>query len=146
VRRRYLPAAVVFSSVLLSGSAAATKLCPPDPCRSPSGSLDAGKCRDLAAWIAVGEIVDVVHHEQGPPLQKDFAEFTLRISTWEKRADSQPAELRFRVGWCDNAQEVPRDHAGTFRFFGLPLPSDPTRPNQYLAFEPLVAPPKNEGR
>ena len=146
VRRRSLPTAILFFSILHSGPSAATKPCPPDPCRSPSGSVDAGKCRELAAWVAVGEIVDVVHHEAGPPLQKDFAEFTLRISSWEKAADSRPVVLRFRVGWCDNAQEIPKDHAGKFRFYGLPLPLDPSLPHQYLAFEPLAVPPKTEGR
>jgi hypothetical protein len=140
MKRHFIRTAVAL--VLLSGPAGATKPCPPEPCRTPSGSLDPRKCGERAAWVAVGEIADVVHHEQGPPLLKDFAEFTFRVSAWEKRASSQPSELRFRVGWCDNPRELPKDHSGRFRFYGLPFPSDPSLPNTYIDFQRLDSLPK----
>ena len=68
-----------------SSPALSTKPCPPPPCES-HGKLDPEKCQTLAAWVAVGTISNVVHHEQGPPLSKDFAEFTLTVQKWEKGA------------------------------------------------------------
>ena len=119
------------------GVALGTKPCPPPPCESKGGSFDAVKCRDLAAWIAVGTISNVVHHEQGPPLSKDFAEFTFTVQTWEKGTGQAGQTIAFRVGWCENSQTLPRETSGPFRFFGHQLPADPALPSQYLHFEPV---------
>ena len=47
--------------------------------------------------------------------------------------------IRFQVGWCQNWLQLPRDTSGTFRFYGLPLPSDSGVPGQYLYFERAAA-------
>ena len=40
---------------------------------------------------------------------------------------------RFRVGWCENGRELPKETAGRFRFYGTG-PKDAERP-LYLDFE-----------
>ncbi len=92
---------------------------------------------DLSAWVAVGTIEDVVHHETGPPLLKDFAEFTFRVQRWEKGSSPDGQKIRFRVGWCQNSQTLPKDTSGPFRFFGLALPKDSSTLPEYLHFEKL---------
>jgi hypothetical protein len=89
----------------------------------------------MADWIATGTITGVVHHVQGEPLFKDFAEFKFTVQTLEKGAGLVGREIPFQVGWCENTQPLPKDTFGTFRMFGLPLPKDPSVPNQYLHFE-----------
>jgi hypothetical protein len=116
----------------------ATQPCMPSPCAT-AGKIDLGKCRNLADWVATGTISRVVHHEEGYPLFKDFAEFTFTVKKWEKGSGKVGSERRFKVGWCQNYLQLPRDTSGTFRFFGLPLPRDPSLPNQYLYFEPVQA-------
>jgi len=116
----------------------ATKPCLPSPCETKGGTIDVARCQILADWIATGTITSVVHHEQGYPLLKDFAEFTFTVQTSEKGASMVGREIRFQVGWCENSQPLPKDTSGTFRIFGLPLPKDASLPNQYLHFEPLI--------
>jgi hypothetical protein len=111
---------------------------PAPPCETTGGTVDRAKCQRLADWIATGTITNVVHHEQGYPLLKDFAEFTLTVQTWEKGGGKVGRELRFQVGWCENSQPLPKDTSGSFRVFGLALPKDPSVPNQYLNLEPLT--------
>jgi hypothetical protein len=123
----------------LPPAAHATKPCLPPPCETGGGAIDVAKCREIAAWVATGTITGVVHHEQGSPLFKDFAEFTFTVRTQEKGAGLVGREIRFAVGWCENAQPLPKDTSGTFRMFGLALPADPSIPNQYLHFEPVAA-------
>ena len=115
----------------------ATKPCLPSPCETRGGTFDAVKCQDVADWIATGTITSVVHHEQGDPLHKDFAEFTFTVQTQVKGTGMVGREIRFQVGWCENSQPLPKDVSGRFRIFGLPLPKDPSVPNQYLHFEPV---------
>jgi|SRR5664279_1352248 len=117
----------------------ATKPCLPSPCETRGGTIDVAKCQGLADWIATGTITNVVHHEQGDPLFKDFAEFTFTVQSLEKGTGLVGREIRFQVGWCENSQPLPKDTSGTFRIFGLPLPKDPSIPNQYFHFEPINA-------
>lgn len=123
--------------LICAGSASGTKPCPPSPCLLPNGALDRAACRDLASWVAIGTIKNVVHHEAGPPLLKDFAEFTFKVERWEKGSGPKDREIRFRVGWCQNSQVLPRDTSGSFRFFGLALPKDSSSSAEYLQFERL---------
>jgi hypothetical protein len=116
----------------------ATKPCLPSPCETTGGTIDRAKCQRLADWIATGTMTSVVQHEQGYPLLKDFAEFTFTVQTWEKGNGKIGREFRFQVGWCENSQPLPKDTSGTFRVFGLPLPKDPSVPNQYLNLEPIA--------
>ena len=117
--------------------ALATEPCLPSPCAAADYSVDTAKCSRLAEWIATGTITSVVHHKQGDPVFKDFAEFTFTVKTSEKGAMAVGRQLRFQVGWCQNWKALPKDTSGIFRFFGLPLPADATLPNQYLFFEPV---------
>jgi hypothetical protein len=115
----------------------ATKPCLPSPCETKGGTIDVARCQSLADWIAIGTITNVIHHEQGAPLFKDFAEFTFTVQTSEKGTNMVGREIRFQVGWCENSQPLPKDTSGRFRIFGLPLPKDASVPNRYLHFEPL---------
>ena len=118
-----------------AGELPATKPCESSPCQAPSGTLDRPKCEQQAAWIAVGVVSRVVHHREGPPLLKDFAKFTFRVQRWEKGSGKVGQEFRFKVGWCDNRQELPKDASGLFRFYGT-APSADGEP-RYLFFERL---------
>lgn len=136
----------VFVSLVISllacwayAPAHATKACMPSPCAGANGSIDAGKCAQLAAWIATGAISGIVHHEEGDPLFKDFADFTFTVQATEKGGIGVGQKLKFQVGWCENWQTLPKDTSGLFRFYGLPLPTDATLPNQYLYFEQASA-------
>lgn len=117
----------------------ATKPCLPGPCDAPGGGTDIKKCESVADWVAVGTISKVVRHEQGPPLLKDFAEFTFTVKAWEKGQGKVGQEIRFQVGWCENTRPLPKDTSGLFRFFGKTLPAEPTLPNQYIHFEPVTS-------
>jgi hypothetical protein len=128
---------IALGVAVVQPPALATKPCLPSPCETKGGTIDAAKCRNLADWVATGTITNVVHHEQGDPLFKDFAEFTFTAQTSEKGASMVGREIRFQVGWCENAQPLPKDTSGAFRIFGLPLPKDASIPNQYLHFEAL---------
>ena len=135
-RARIVAAAVAAGSCfLLAPGAHATKPCPPAPCDGPTGKFDRSSCEALADWVAEGIITKVVHHREGPPLAKDFAEFTFSVRRWEKKARGVGAELRFKVGWCENQQELPADTSGTFRFFGKATASQLSRGSVYLHFE-----------
>lgn len=138
---RILPAVclcgALFATAGIPGSALATKPCLPGPCEAIGGGIDLPKCEKAADWIAVGVISNVVRHEQGPPLMKDFAEFTFTVQAWEKGQGKVGQEIRFQVGWCENTRPLPKDTSGRFRFFGKTLPVDPTIPNQYIHFEPF---------
>ena len=127
----------VAALLLGPGVARATKPCLPAPCDAPGGGADLKKCEAIADWIAVGTVTNVVRHEQGPPLSKDFAEFTFVVKSWEKGAGKAGLEIRFQVGWCENTRPLPKDTWGLFRFFGRAFPKDPSVPNQYLHFELL---------
>ena len=107
--------------------------------RGPDGEARPPELRGLADWVAVGAITKVVHHREGPPLAKDFAEFTFSVRRWEKKANGVGAELRFKVGWCENQQELPADASGTFRFFGKTAASQLSGGSVYLHFERVVA-------
>jgi hypothetical protein len=128
---------ILLGVTALSLPAFATKPCLPSPCEAKGGAIDVAKCQALADWIATGTITGVVHHVQGDPLFKDFAEFTFTVQTLEKGTGMAGREIRFQVGWCENSQPLPKDTSGTFRMFGLPLPKDASVPKQYLRFEPL---------
>jgi hypothetical protein len=117
----------------------ATEPCLPSPCTGTDGKVDTAKCARLAAWVATGTISRVIHHEQGDPLFKDFAEFSFTVKASEKGSIKVGREVRFQVGWCQNWLALPKNTSGTFRFFGLPLPTDVTLPNQYLYFESAPA-------
>jgi hypothetical protein len=127
----------VVAVLATAGPSLATKPCIPGPCEAPGGGTDLKRCQSVADWVAVGTITKVVRHEQGPPLNKDFAEFTFTVNTWEKGAGKPLQEIRFQVGWCENTRPLPRDTSGLFRFFGPALPADPSLPNHYLHFEPV---------
>jgi hypothetical protein len=138
-RKRLIVAAVVAGwCVLPAPGVHATKPCPPAPCQDPSGKFDRPSCEALADWVAEGIITKVVHHREGPPLAKDFAEFTFRVHRWEKKASGAGAEVRFKVGWCVNEQELPADTSGIFRFFGKTTASPPAGGSVYLHFERVV--------
>jgi len=113
-----------------------TEPCPSSPCQEPSGALTRSRCNEAAEWIAVGDISEVVHHKQGPPLSKDFAEFTFTVKRWEKGTGKTGRKLRFHVGWCDNQQELPKDTSSPFRVFGAP--PGPNGEPRYLFLEELT--------
>ena len=138
--KRLLAAAAV--AVALPLSALATKPCERSPCESESGGVDLAACARAADWIATGTITAVVHHGQGYPLLKDFADFTFVAQRWEKGAGAPGQRVRFRVGWCDNREPLPPDTSGTFRFYGEALPKDAASAPKYLHFEraPAAAP------
>lgn len=129
LRSYFLPGLALI--LIAANGLEATKPCPPSPCAS-SGQFDRVKCRQLADWVAAGVITDVIHHPEGHPLWKDFAEFTFHVQSWEKGSGKQGQEIRFRVGWCDNRQELPKDISGSFRFYGMTATAGG---NQYLHFE-----------
>lgn len=128
---------VLAGSLVWTPSILGTKPCPPSPCEKASGQFDRAACEAAAAWIAQGTITKVVHHREGPPLAKDFAEFTFRIERWEKKADGVDPRLRFKVGWCDNRQELPARTDGSFRVFGLLPGTGTAREPRYLFVEPV---------
>jgi hypothetical protein len=114
-------ALALLVALLLSacaGEAHATKPCPPSPCQAPSGQLDRPKCLEAAAWVAVGTVTEVIRHPEGPPLSKDFAEFTFTVTGWEKGTGKVGQRFRFKVGWCENQQELPNDTSVPLRVFG----------------------------
>jgi len=117
----------------------ATEPCLPSPCSGANQAIDTARCRGLADWVATGTITRVVHHVQGEPVFKDFADFTFTVHASEKGAMKPGREIRFQVGWCQNWLQLPKDTSGTFRFYGLPLPSDSGVPGQYLYFERAAA-------
>ena len=137
-RQGVLTAVAVTLLLAPAGDLAATKPCESSPCQAPSGELDRPRCQQLAAWVAVGSISSVVHHREGPPTLKDFAEFTFRVQRWEKSTGQVGQKFRFKVGWCDNRQELPKDTSGLFRFFGTT--STPDGKPGYLFFERLDSP------
>lgn len=97
----------------------ATKPCGGNKCRTPAGQFDAVRCRDAADWVAVGSIREVLRHPERFPLNKDLSEFVFVPEFWEK--GTLRGRLRFKVGWCENSTEVPEDHSGKFRFYGLSM-------------------------
>jgi hypothetical protein len=128
-------AAIFVACITFAAPAFATKPCPPPPCAARAGSVDGAKCAALAAWVAVGGISKIVHHHEGPPLSKDFAEFTFTVTSWEKGSGTPGQQIRFQVGWCENGRPLPEDTAGSFRFFGEALPADVSFAGRYLDFE-----------
>lgn len=116
-------------AALLPAPALATKPCMKEPC------IDAGNCAEIAEWVAEGTIDDVTHNYKGKPLLKDFADFTLEVTRWVKphASGQQPSDIDFKVGWCENVRELPKDTSGTFRFYGADAP-DSEKPH-YLYFE-----------
>jgi hypothetical protein len=96
----------------------ATEPCLGSPCQDSSGALVRSRCVEAPAWVAVGTVSHVMHHRAGPPLSKDFAEFTFTARRWEKGKGQAGQRYRFRVGWCDNQQELPKDTTVPFRVFG----------------------------
>jgi hypothetical protein len=87
--------------------------------------------------VAVGTVSNVVHHPEGPPLSKDFAEFTFTARRWEKGKGQANQRYRFKVGWCENQQVLPKDTTVPFRVFG-------TSPGaqgelRYVFLEPLTS-------
>ena len=120
-------------AVILPIKSYATKPCPNHPCRDSSGKLLEQECHAAADWVAVGTIGQVVHDLKGHPLNKDFAIFVFRPKYWEKGAQTKLSEIRYKVGWCHNRTEVPKDRAGTFRFYGLSRTGSSSE-NLYLDF------------
>jgi len=135
MRAVYLVVFAVLIACAVQLPAFATEPCLPSPCAGANYTVDVAKCRGLADWVATGTITRVVHHRQGDPVFKDFADFTLTVKTSEKGTIKVGQAIRFQVGWCQNWLGLPKDTNGTFRFYGLPLPADPSLPNQYLYFE-----------
>ena len=135
--RFFIRCAAFFALAGISVSALATKPCMPGPCVGSGGGIDIRQCERIADWIAVGTISEVVHHEMGFPLLKDFAEFTFTAQSWEKGEGRVGQEIRFKVGWCENTRPLPKDTSGSFRFFGKTLATAPPFLNQYIHFEPL---------
>jgi hypothetical protein len=132
-----LPVCVAIAvSLTQASSVFATEPCLRSPCEDSSGSLVRSKCFEAAAWVAVGTISKVVHHAEGPPLSKDFAEFTFTARRWEKGKGKAGQTYRFRVGWCENQQELPKDTTVLFRVFGT-SPGAQGEP-RYLFLEPLA--------
>jgi hypothetical protein len=131
---------IMLASLLLAAlSARATKPCSPSPCLDSAGRLDVSKCLDAASWVAVGKIIRVQHHPEGPPLAKDFATFILSINRWEKGEFKNIHEIQFKVGWCDNAQELPNDTSGLFRLYGIGVPGSESTPAAYLYIERVAS-------
>lgn len=142
-RFHHTAGALTLAALLVAGSAAwATKPCPPPPCRSsPIGdSFDAQLCFRKATWVAVGRIVDVVRDRtQKPRYIKSFDLFTFRIQRWEKGRRRGVRDVRFRVGWCKNAQTIPRDYRGRWRIYGStdPLRNKASDEAEYLELRKL---------
>jgi hypothetical protein len=113
----------------------ATKPCPPSPCFDSTGKANQARCFEAASWVAVGRIIEVQHHPEGSPLNKDFATFVFLIDHWEKGEQRAVQRICFKVGWCDNAQEVPEDTSGFFRFYGTGTPGATADAPKYLYFE-----------
>jgi len=130
---------VILAACAVQRPALATEPCLPSPCAGANNAVDVAKCRGLADWVATGTITGVVHHREGGPLFKDFADFLFTVKASEKGSIKVGRTIRFQVGWCQNWLGLPRDTSGTFRFYGLPLPADPSVPNQYLYFERVPA-------
>ena len=91
-------ALAIAIALAASGYSNATKPCLPSPCEAAGVGFKAEKCNAAAAWIATGTISEVVRHPQGPPLSKDFAEFTFTISAWEKGQVPGVTSMRLQVG------------------------------------------------
>ena len=123
-----------FSLLLPAAPLLATKPCPPPPCEVQGGKVDQTKCQELADWAATGTITDVVHHEVKKNYMKDFAEFTFTVDKVEKGSVKPGQKIRFQVGWCQNARELPKDTSGTWRMFGMNLPKDPNDGNEFLDY------------
>jgi hypothetical protein len=122
----------VLKAIAVMAGLLGTKPCPPPPC----GRLDDAGCTAKATWVAVGRIVQVVHHVKGAPLMKDFAEIVFVPERWEKKppAKELPQSIIFKVGWCNNMKTAPEDTSGEFRFFG---DGSATMEPQYLDFRAL---------
>jgi len=131
---------VILVGCIAQHPARATEPCLPSPCAGANNAVDVAKCRGLADWVAIGTITSVVHHKQGDPLFKDFADFTFTVKGSEKGTLKPGRTIRFQVGWCQNWLALPKDTGGTFRFYGLPFPTDSSLPNQYLYFERVPRP------
>ena len=115
----------------------ATEPCLRSPCEDSYGSLVRSRCVEAAAWVAVGAVSNVVHHPEGPPLSKDFAEFTFTVRRWEMGKGQANQRYRFKVGWCENQQVLPKDTTVPFRVFGT-SPGAQGEP-RYLFLEPLTS-------
>jgi len=139
MRSNHLVLFVILIACAVQRPALATEPCLPSPCAGANYAVDVAKCRGLADWVATGTITGVVHHPQGDPLFKDFADFTFTVKGSEKGTMKVGRTIRFQVGWCQNWLGLPKDTSGTFRFYGLALPADPSLPNQYLYFERIKA-------
>ena len=132
-----MAALLIIAVSTFPGSVCATKPCPPSPCVDRSNAFIGEECGKISDWVAVGRIIKVKRGKVEPPTNKDFAYFELKVTRWEKGAPKPaPARIRFRVGWCVNQSELPRDTKGEFRFWGTFLP-DPTYEGgwQYHHFE-----------
>ena len=132
---RYL--GVVLVSTLWVSNLQATKPCPPSPCMDEHAQFDLKKCRSVSDWIAVGTISHIKHKKEGPPTNKDFAEFTLDVIKWEKGGENLGKKLRFKVGWCYNQDELPSNTAGLFKFYGTYQLEPINDSLQYYYFEQL---------
>jgi hypothetical protein len=136
IRGRFSIGSLVIGSLFgFADLCYATKPCPPSPCVNESNQFDEAACRAKSDWIAVGTISNVVHKREGQPTNKDFATFTLRVQKWELGGKNQSDKLTFRVGWCENQQELPADTSGLFRFYGTLKPAPVSGSQQYYYFE-----------
>lgn len=135
--------AAICATVLLAGFlvgtpvAQATKPCALSPCENSSGQFERARCEAQADWIAQGTIDDVLHHREGPPTGKDFAQFTFTPTRWEKKLESSRRIFHFTVGWCDNRQQLPRVTSGLFRVFGVASKTGASGSDHYLYLEPI---------
>ena len=120
----------------LVNSSYATKPCSPSPCMNEKYQINEALCREKSDWIAIGTLSNIVHDLQGMPTNKDFAKFTLIVKEWEKGGNGQ-GELKFKVGWCENQQELPKDTSGLFRFYGTYELAPVSQGMQYYYFEAL---------
>jgi hypothetical protein len=136
--KKIITALVITDLIFSSATCFATKPCPTPKCYNENLNFNLEECRKIADWIAVGNITDVENSEQGYPLNKNFASFTLQVSRWEKGGGEKIAQIKFKVGWCDNWQELPTDTSGLFRFYGESISDDGQNDsNHYYYFQKI---------
>ena len=93
----------------------ATKPCPASPCFNSSGEFIEKQCFEAAEWVAVGNVGNVVQRQEGKPLNKNFANFSLEVERWEK-GNLSTKVLQLNIGWCD--PDFPKGENSRFRIYG----------------------------
>ncbi|MEB8434481.1 hypothetical protein OO007_19745 [Cocleimonas sp. KMM 6892] len=107
----------LISCLVLCLGAYATKPCPPSPC-FVEGKFNQNVCLEKSEWVAIGRINQIVDDQVGNPINKNLSRFVLNIETWKKNPHDYPDALKFKVGWCNNSKELPKDSKGLFIFYG----------------------------